>query len=156
MNRISKYSFANCKVKIIILPEQVHVIDLFAFFESLIEQVSIEGSDDRFTFDQKSFRIDSDTSTAIRYFGKDNGLLISRDITILDQSRFSGCFDKRNKLGVVRFEGGSNLTMIDQSCFANCILQMICIPRSVDIIGKSCFMNCNIETMLFEVESSLT
>jgi hypothetical protein len=46
--------------------------------------------------------------------------------------------------------------MIDQSCFANCILQTICIPRSVDIIGKSCFMNRDIETFLFEVKSSLT
>jgi hypothetical protein len=122
MNGISKYSFTNCKVKIIILPKQVHVIDRFAFFESSIEHVSIEGSDDRFIFDHKSFFIDSDTSAAIRYFGTDNDLLISRDIKILGQSCFSGSFDKRNKLGVVRFEGGSNLTMINQSCFANCTL----------------------------------
>jgi hypothetical protein len=122
MNGISKYSFANCKVKIIIRPKQVHGIDRFAFFESSIEHVSIESSDDRFVSDQKSFLIDSDTSTAFRYFGTDNDLLISRDIKILGQFCFSGCFGKRNKLGVVRFEGRSNLTMIDQLCFANCIL----------------------------------
>jgi hypothetical protein len=80
MNRISKYSFANCKVKRIILAKHVHVIDRFAVFESSIEHVSIEGSNDRFVFDQNSFLIDSDTSTAIRYFGTGNDLLISRDI----------------------------------------------------------------------------
>jgi hypothetical protein len=48
MNGISKYSFANCKVKIIILAKQVQAIDQFAFFESSIRHVSIEGSDNRF------------------------------------------------------------------------------------------------------------
>jgi hypothetical protein len=110
----------------------------------------------RFVFDQKSFLIDSDTSTAIRYFGTDNNILISRYIKIFGQSCFSGCFDKQNKLGAVRFEAGSNLAMIGWSCFADCILQTIYIPWPVDIIGKSCFMNYDIETMIFEVESSLT
>jgi hypothetical protein len=55
MDGIFKYSFANCKVKIIILSKKVHVIDRFAFFESSIEHVSIEGSDDRFVFDQNHF-----------------------------------------------------------------------------------------------------
>jgi hypothetical protein len=55
MNGISKYSVANCKVKIIIHPKQVHVLDRFAFFKSSIEHVSIEGSDDRFVFDQNYF-----------------------------------------------------------------------------------------------------
>jgi hypothetical protein len=65
VNGISKYSFANCKVKIIIIPKQVHFIDRFAFFESSIKHVLIECSDGRFVSDQKSFLIDTDTSTAI-------------------------------------------------------------------------------------------
>jgi hypothetical protein len=116
------FSFVNCKVKIIILPKQVHVIDWFAFFESLIEHVSIECSDDGFVFDPKLFLIDSDTSTVIRCPGKGNDLLTSRDNKILAQSCFSGCFNKRNEFGVVRCEDESNLMMIGQSDFANCIL----------------------------------
>jgi hypothetical protein len=52
------YSFANCEMKIVILPKQIHVIDRFAFFESSFGHISIKGSDDRLVFDHKSFPID--------------------------------------------------------------------------------------------------
>jgi hypothetical protein len=155
MNGISKFSFANCKVKTIVLPKQAHIIDRFAFFESSIGHVSIEGSGNRFVFDQRLLLIHIDTSTVIRYFGTNNDLLISRYIEVLGQE----CFCRRGADGysvqMVRFEQASMLYLIEESRFAHCPLREIIIPRSVMVLGKSCFQDGKIECLTFENESHL-
>jgi hypothetical protein len=37
------------------------------------------------------------------------------------------------------FEPGSQLRLFDESCFHACSLKLICIPRSVEVIGPKCF-----------------
>jgi hypothetical protein len=68
-----------------------------------IPYISIEGNDDRFVFDQKSFLINIDTSTAIRYFGANIDILISRDITILGSHCFCGPRASAGRVHMITF-----------------------------------------------------
>jgi hypothetical protein len=52
-------------------------------------------------------------------------------------------------------EVGSELSAIGDFCFESCCLEMIEIPRSVEIIGRSSFARANIEALLFETSSEL-
>jgi hypothetical protein len=74
----------------------------------------------------------------IRYFGREERILIKNFIEVISEGCFSGC----TSLCEVTFESDSKLREIGEKTFYACAIQSIRIPSEVEIIGDQCFSNC--------------
>jgi hypothetical protein len=59
-------------------------------------------------------------------------------------------------LGSVLFVADSSLSRIDDWCFHSYMLRLICIPRSVAVLGASSFFDMKFASLTFEPNSQLT
>jgi hypothetical protein len=66
------------------------------------------------------------------------------------------CFEGSFSVETVKFESGRDLERIEHRCFAECSLQMLCIPNSVQVLGSGCFQNSQLQNITFADGSSLT
>jgi hypothetical protein len=112
--------------------------------------ITVDAKNSRFLID-RDFVIDKLEMRVVRYFGESVRVYIWKEFRILGNLCFSLC-----QLESIIFESGSRQTRIDESCFKDCSLKSICIPRNAEIIGKSCFYVSKLESITFEKESCLT
>ena len=74
-------------------------------------------------------------------------VFISNTVRELGENAFCGC----EKLHEVIFEPDSQLETIGESCFSNCELEEVTIPKSVCSIGYCAFQYCrNLRSLTFE------
>jgi hypothetical protein len=88
-------------------------------------------------------------------------MCIPRNVEMLGKLCFAGDYEKFNSLESITFENDSRLIRIEDSCFQQCSLKSINIPRNVEILGKLCFAGHygkfnSLESITFENESRLT
>jgi hypothetical protein len=154
--RIEESCFANCSLKSILIPRNVEFIDGSAFVSCQCESVTVDPSNRRFVID-RSFLIDKIEQRLIRYLGTSCHVHIWNDVKIIGRQCFASALNRWKGIDTVTFEKESRLQQIDESCFSDCSLRSIWIPRRVEILGKSCFSGWSwLESIAFESGSLLS
>jgi hypothetical protein len=150
LTRIEDSCFECSSLKSICIPRNVDFIAGSAFTNCNGYSITVDQNNHRFLID-RHFVIDNIEMRLVRYFGDCAGVVIWKAVEILGQSCFAD-----SKLELLTFESDSRLTRIEDSCFQNCSLKSICIPRHVEMLGKSCFAESKLELLTFENDSRLT
>jgi hypothetical protein len=112
--------------------------------------IIVDQNNHRFSID-RYFIVDKIENRLVRYFGDSVRIIIWKKVEIFGKSCFAS-----SKLESITFESESRLTRIGHSCFSNCSLKSIIIPRNVEILPKSCFARSQMKSITFESESRLT
>ena len=116
-------------------------------------------TDTIFTFQGGTTSTSSNTTlTSSSYGGVGNrttliGVQVGTIVTSLGNRAFQGC----SNLTTVTFETTSNVTIIDDNCFEECIiLTNIAIPSLVTTLGNQVFRSCALSTLTFDNQNNLT
>lgn len=81
----------------------------------------------------------TDGTTLVKYNGKDEEVVISKDIEIIGKS----AFQSNDKLKKLTFESGSKIKAISRRAFEDCSkLEEIELPNTITSIGSSAFDGC--------------
>lgn len=125
ITKIKKRAFAQCKVKSLIVPDSVVVIEDYAFgWCEMLQSVTLP---------------DSLESLGVGVFTCCSSLenvVIPKGVKEVSNSIFSFCESLRRVLipeGVLK---------IASEAFVSCAIEKIVIPKSVKLIEKNCFVNC--------------
>jgi hypothetical protein len=147
---IEDWCFYFCSLKSICIPGKVESIDARALIDCKCLTITVDATNHRFSID-RYFVVDKQDNRLVQYFGESGRVSIWNEVEILGESCFAF-----SSLQSITFERESRLTRIDDSCFKDCALKLICIPRNVEILGKSCFCHSKLESITFGSESRLT
>jgi hypothetical protein len=150
LTRIEHRAFAGCHyLSTICIPASVREIVGSAFEGCELSTKGITFEDGSSSFAVSGdFLVKTGTISAIRYFGAETSVTVTRDIRILSP----GCFSSFSTIFSVAFEAGSKLMRIESYAFESCTrLQSICVPASVTTLCMKCFARC---TSLWELTCS--
>ena len=88
----------------------------------------------------------TDGTTLVKYNGKDEEVVISKDIEIIGKS----AFQSNDKLKKLTFESGSKIKAISRRAFEDCSkLEEIELPNTITSIGSSAFDGCTSLTNVY-------
>jgi hypothetical protein len=149
LERIEEKCFANCSLTFICLPRSLNFVGDSAFQGVPREALALEEGNARFAIDGDIFADVSD-GRAVTYVGRFGLVTIQKSITILGKFCFQGAM-----IQSFRFEAGSALVAIEDSCFYGSHIDSIDIPGSVESLGKLCFSAAVVTVLRFEENSRL-
>ncbi|MEI7504944.1 MAG: leucine-rich repeat domain-containing protein, partial [Paludibacter sp.] len=142
--KIGNHSFFNSAINSIAIPENVEIIEQFAFCGcDNLEKVYFENNKSLIHIEVCAFG----NCEMLK------NIIIPESVRSIDNSAFFDCKDLEN----VVFEKGSALTTIGKHAFYGCIkIQMIKIPSLVCDIKDCAFERCrSLEKLIFETNASI-
>jgi hypothetical protein len=148
--RFDEYCFFNAELPSLFIPRNLNFINGTALIGCKLSSLVVDKQNRRYAA-QDDCLLDRKDWILVRYFGGYADVRIWRQIQVLGKS----CF-QRTRIADLKFSKGSDLRKIEQSCFADCELRSIVIPRCVDCLEKSSFRSARFESLAFEPGSILT
>lgn len=139
VEQIDNWCFTGCKLTVVYLPDTVKLLNGKVFDDN----VEIKfGNNSNLYINQDFLILNKQNTTVIQYLGpnKNSKIPIPSTVTTIGKNAFR---DKTN-LAKITFQPDSQLEVIGESAFYNCISMVFTgLPQTVKTINKYAFYQCN-------------
>jgi hypothetical protein len=136
--RIKKSCLSNCQLRLICIPRNVEILDKSCFVVESVQWgwTNLTGLES-IPFENESRLMRIEQSYFLNCPLK--SICIPHSVKIPGKSCFVRDEYTQILLKWIKFESKPRLIQIEESCFLNCSLKSICIPRDAEVLGKACF-----------------